>query len=197
MVRRMLPLCLITANCLSTTPSRLIFSKKLWVSSVRRSADLQQERGGQMALPEADKLKGYMHVCSDMSFPEAARLKARKTIIEMLKLWIWHVRAHNHFKHSRYMLIEYEIKSYNRIPNTKAKKLLILTYVYAALRRRLLGRRTWLHSPMGVVSSRLRELPFLADLFLRELPFQMALPEADKLKGYIYICYMHVSSDIR
>jgi hypothetical protein len=29
MVRRMLPLCLITANCLSTTPSRLIFSKKL------------------------------------------------------------------------------------------------------------------------------------------------------------------------
>jgi hypothetical protein len=41
---------------------------------------------GQMALPEADKLKGYMHVCSDMSFPEAARIKAREKIIEMLKL---------------------------------------------------------------------------------------------------------------
>ena len=42
--------------------------------------------GGQMTLPEADKLKGYMHVCSDMSFPEAARLKAREKIIEMLNL---------------------------------------------------------------------------------------------------------------
>ncbi len=40
----------------------------------------------QMALPEADKLKEYKHVCSDMSFPEASRVKAREKIIEMLKL---------------------------------------------------------------------------------------------------------------
>jgi hypothetical protein len=39
-----------------------------------------------LSLPEADKLKGYMHVCSDMGFPEPARAKAREKIMEMLQL---------------------------------------------------------------------------------------------------------------
>ncbi len=40
----------------------------------------------QMSLPDADKLKGYMHVCSDMEFPEPSRAKAREKIMEMLQL---------------------------------------------------------------------------------------------------------------
>ncbi len=42
--------------------------------------------GEQMSLPDADKLKGYMHVCSDMGYPEPARAKAREKIMEMLQL---------------------------------------------------------------------------------------------------------------
>ena len=42
--------------------------------------------GEQMSLPDADKLKGYMHVCSDMGFPAPARAKAREKIMEILQL---------------------------------------------------------------------------------------------------------------